>query len=68
MLGYSLALQLLWVKAGTEATEKLHYRRLAYACRYGKAAAFALAVDGDFLSRFCEAIGEIVEEENRQRR
>lgn len=43
-------------------------KRLAYACRYGHAAAFALEVDASFLQDFVEAVAEIVEEENRPRK
>jgi hypothetical protein len=52
---------------GVDETLRLHMRRIAYACRYGKAAAFVWEMDSELLNMFCAAVGEIVEEENRPR-
>ena len=43
------------------------WKRVAYACRYGKGVTLseALAMDAESLGGLLEALGEIVDEENR---
>ncbi len=60
-------MSLAWQEAGTEATYKARVKRLAFASRYGRAGEWMFYVGTDFLQDFCEAVGEIVEEENRPR-
>lgn len=43
-------------------------KRLAYAGRYGRAGEWMLTVPSWFLQDYVEAVGEIVEEENRPRK
>jgi hypothetical protein len=68
-LGLLLGLMMIWREPGTaEESYRQHIKRLAYACRYGHAAPFVFGVDSGFLQDFCNALGEIVEEENRPTR
>lgn len=60
----SLSLYLAWRLAGTEETYKARVKRLAYASRYGRAGEWMFHVGSDFLDDFCEAVNEIVGEEN----
>jgi hypothetical protein len=43
-------------------------KRFAFASRYGRAGEWMFFVPTDFLQSFVEAVGEIVEEENRPRK
>jgi hypothetical protein len=50
-----------------EATRKRQFKMLAYASRYGRAGEWMLRADSDWLRQFCEAIDELVTEENAPR-
>ena len=54
MLGFYVGLHLEWNVVGVDETLRLHMRRIAYACRYGKAAAFVWEMDSELLNMFCE--------------
>lgn len=59
-----------WIKAADqeEMLGKV-WRRVAYATRYGKAGLNeALSMPQEDLAWFCQAVGEIVDEENRAAR
>lgn len=56
-----------WARAGTEKTYRLLMRRHAYASRYGHAGAWLWDADSELVGDFCEALDEIVREENRGR-
>lgn len=58
---------LAWQEVGTADGERLLWKRVAYACRYGKGVSVveALRLDSASLSAFLQAVGEIVQEENR---
>lgn len=62
-----IALQTVWRIAGTEETYKQTVKRLAFATRYGHAGEWVFHEGVDFLQDYCEALAEIVEEENRPR-
>lgn len=54
-----------WRRYGTEDHVAGLYKRLAYACRYGRAGLLdAMVCDTVTLQRFCNAVAEIVDEEN----
>ena len=63
-----LTLILAWRRAGTEETLRAQMKRLAYASRYGHAGDWMLRVPSWFLQDFVEAVGGIVEEENRPKK
>ena len=70
VLGLVLGIALAWADEAENDpgnTYRLLMRRIAYACRYGHAAAFVWEMDRWMLADFCEAIGGIVEEENAPR-
>ncbi len=56
-----------WEQEGTDHTYRVLLKRLAFAARYGKAGSWMLEVPGDFLQDYVDAVGELVEEENRPR-
>ncbi len=67
-LGMQLTLHLAWRRAGTDETLRSQMKRLAYACRYGHAGAWVLTAPSWFVQDFVEAVGTIVEEENRPKK
>lgn len=58
---------LAWQEVGTGDGERLLWKRVAYACRYGKGVSVveALRLDSASLSAFLQAVGDIVQEESR---
>lgn len=53
-------------KGGTEESLKLIWKRVAYATRYGRAGLHeALTLDQESLQGFLDAVGDLVEQENR---
>ncbi len=60
-----IARAMAWKGVGTEGAEKLVWKRVAYATRYGKAGLLeALELDQYALQGFLEAVSDIVQEEN----
>jgi hypothetical protein len=54
-----------WRKQGTEVPLELLWKRVAYATRYGRASLTeALQLDEWALIQFCQAVSEIVRDEN----
>jgi len=50
-----------------ESARKRQFKVLAYASRYGRAGEWMLRADFAFLNEFCEAVDELVQEENAPR-
>jgi hypothetical protein len=66
---YYLGVGAEWCVEGAAAdSQKKLIKLVAYACRYGHAAPWVWDVSLPILVQFCEAVNEIVQEENRPRK
>lgn len=57
---------LAWRDTDIRDVERPIWKRIAYVCRYGRAAPFVWQMDGRAMDSYMEAVSELVEEENEK--
>ena len=65
MQAFYFAWLLAWRDSDLEDIERPIWKRIAYLCRYGRAAPFVWQLDGKGMDSYMEALAELVEEEKQ---